>query len=206
MAEIECYGVIDDHWVRGLKDAIASVPPHEPIELRVSSPGGYLGYGISAYNLLSRAKNEVIATLDGDAFSAATVLLCAADHVEMPSNCLMMIHDPWIPKISPATIAEVEKSHRYLQASKAQCLDIYEHRTQKSKEVIGNMMAAETYFTAREALEFGLATNVLGPVSEVRNLALDQMFVLNHEKLAKAMANRQRDVRQIAAKYGVNLG
>ena len=74
MADIKCYGVINQGFADDLRRSILRIPAAEPIELKISSPGGYLSEGITAYNILKRAPNEVIAYLDGDAFSAATLL------------------------------------------------------------------------------------------------------------------------------------
>ena len=66
MADINCYGVIGHGFADDLRRAVAKVPKHEPIELRISSPGGLLCEGVTAYNVLKRAPNEVIAYLDGE--------------------------------------------------------------------------------------------------------------------------------------------
>jgi len=199
MAEIECYGPILEGFSDNLRRAIRRVPAHEPLELHISSPGGSLAEGITAYTLLRTAPNEVQAYLDGDAFSAATLLVCAADYAEMPSNTLMMIHEPWVPVISPATIDEVRKTGKYLSATRKQVTDIYAEKTKLSKRELGRMMREETYLTAEEAYAKGFVTNVTHPSASVQNLKLEAYTARDKERLAKMLGGRKlvRDVTLI---------
>ena len=208
MAELECYGIITDDWAAELRKAINAVPAAEPLELRISSPGGMLSAGVTAYNLLRNSQREVHAYLDGDAFSAATLLVCAADYTEMPSNCLMMIHEPFVPLISPATIQETESTLRYLKATRSQVVDIYSDKTKMGKQKIRNMLRAETYFDAGAALDAGLVNNVTSMSHNIQNLALEQYQVRDETKLAEMLGRRtipQRDLQDRLQKLGVNV-
>lgn len=206
MAEITCYGPILPGFSDDLRRAVRRVPKHEPLELHISSPGGSLSEGVTAYNVLRSAPNEVHAYLDGDAFSAATLLVCAADYAEMPSNVLLMVHDPWVPSISPATIEEVRKTGAYLQATRRQVTEIYAERTKLPKREIGRMMRAETYLTAQEALGKGFIHNVTAASPAVQNRPLTDYDALDKERLAKMLGGRHlvRDIETILA--NINKG
>ena len=200
MADINCYGVIGHGFADDLRRAVAKVPKHEPVELHISSPGGLLCEGVTAYNVLKRAPNEVIAYLDGDAFSASTLLVCAADSTEMPSNCLMMIHEPWLPGGVAGTLDDIRRAGNYLRATKKQCVEIYHDKTGKPKRSISKMLKDETYLTATEAQGVGLVTNVTGPTTEVVNMPLDSYTeARNKDALAKCLGQRHivRDVSEI---------
>jgi ATP-dependent protease ClpP protease subunit len=206
MADISCYGPIHPGFSDELRKAIRRVPKHEPIELHISSPGGSLAEGVTAYNVLRSAPNEVHAYLDGDAFSAATLLVCAADYAEMPSNVLMMIHDPWIAALMPATIDEVRKTGRYLAATRAQVVEIYHEKTKLSTVSLGKMMREETYLTATEALGKGFVSNVTHASPAVQNRPLgDYECVRDKERLASMLGARRlvRDVSEILKNIGV---
>lgn len=189
MAEINCYGVIEPGFADELRRAVRRIPKHEPIELHISSPGGYLSEGITAYNVLRSAPNEVHAYLDGDAFSAATLLVCAADYAEAPSNVLMMIHEPQIPSVH-GSIAEVTKIGKYLRATRAQVVDIYHEKTKIAKTTLAKMMRDETYFTAQEAFGKGFVHNVAKASHLVQNKALEEYHVHDPERLAKMLGTR----------------
>ena len=202
MAEIQVYGVIHDTFADELRRDIARMDDHEPIELYINSPGGRLDQGVAAYNLLARAKNEVLEYVDGDAFSAATLLVCAAGYAEMPSNALMMIHEPWVHGVMPGTIDELEKATKYLKATKRQALQIYKEKTGHSQAKLAKQMKDETYFTAEEALSEGYISNVTEPSRSVQNCALDKYPVRDTERLASMLGQRRilADVETLLAR------
>jgi len=195
MADINCYGVIKDGFADNLRRAVSKVPAHEPIELHISSPGGILGEGVTAYNVLKRCPNEVLAYLDGDAFSAATLLVCAANHTDMPSNCLMMIHEPWLPGGVMGTIDEIGRANNYLKATKKQAIDIYHDKTGKPKRTLSKLMKQETYFTAHEALGVGFVSNVSGPSDQVENMPLDSYAEARNKDALASMLQQRHIVR-----------
>ena len=160
---------------------------------------------MTAYNLLRSAPNDVHAYLDGDAFSAATLLVCAADYAEMPNNVLMMVHNPWVPILTPATIEEVERTGKYLRATRNQVVEIYHEKTKIGKRTIEKMMTDETYLTADEALGKGFVHNVTHASPQVHNLPLDKYPVMDRERLAAMLGQRRivRDVSEILKRIGV---
>lgn len=204
MAEINCYGILGPGFSDQLRRDIRGIPDHEPIELHISSPGGILSEGVTAYNLLHSAPNEVHAYMDGDAFSAATLLVCAADYAEMPSNTLLMIHEPWVPAVC-GTIDELEKTAKYLKATRGQAVEIYHDKTKLSKRSLAEMMRDETYLTAEEALAKGFINNVTRASHQVHNLRLEEYQVRDKERLAKMLGERKivRDVSEILKRIGV---
>lgn len=205
MPDIACYGIIGPGFADELKRTIRGVPEHEPIELHISSPGGMMAEGVTAYNVLRSAPNEVHAYMDGDAFSAATLLVCAADYAEMPSNTLLMVHEPWLAMLSPATIDELDKSARYLKATRNQAIEIYHEKTKITKRSLLEMLRDETYMTAEEALDKGFIHNVSRPSQHVQNMRLEEYQVRDKERLASMLGQRKivRDVSQILKNIGV---
>lgn len=214
MADIKCYGVINQGFADDLRRSILRIPAAEPIELKISSPGGYLSEGITAYNILKKAPNEVIAYLDGDAFSAATLLVCAADYTEAPSNVLMMMHEPWLPMLSPCTLDECRKTSSYLKATRDQVVEIYAEKTGLGKRKLAQQLKRETYLTAIEAQGQGYIQNVKGPSQDVQNLPIERYGLLgkdgkchvrDEQELAKMLGKRVivRDLKEILTNIGV---
>jgi ATP-dependent Clp protease, protease subunit len=204
--EINVYGPILTGFADDLRRTVRRVPKHEPIELHISSPGGSLAEGVTAYNVLRSAPNEVHAYLDGDAFSAATLLVCSADYAEMPSNVLMMVHDPWVPTLSPCTLDEITKTGKYLRATRNQVVEIYHDKTKLAKTALAKMMRDETYLTAEEALGKGFIHNVTRASNTVQNRPLtDYVNVRDRERLASMLGGRKipRDVASLLKSIGV---
>jgi ATP-dependent protease ClpP protease subunit len=204
--DVDVYGLIDDEFVGDLRRKIARSAPDETITLHISSRGGGVGAGVTAYNVLRASGRPVRAVMDGDAMSAASLLVCAADQCDMPNNTLLMIHDPWLPPSGPLTIQEAATVHKYLRATKAQAVEIYAQKTQQSKRRLSELMRRETYFNAQEAMAEGFVSNVIGESKIVENLKLDDYPVRDREKLGLALAQRRipRDVSELLKSIGID--
>ena len=208
MAEIEAYGVIEEGFAKDIRAQLRGIDPQEPVEVRISSEGGFVGEGVAAYNTLSNIPNPVTVFIDGDCFSAATLLAMAGDERQIHSNCYMMIHDPWLPIISPATIAQLEKDTKYLKAVKKQAIEIYRNRVDLGPQKLSSMMRDESYITSEDALGMKFVTNVIGPTAAVQNKAPEKyQFVRNHDKLANMLKKRPvvRDVSDLLTRLGVTI-
>lgn len=63
------------------------------IDLNIYSPGGYVFDALAIHDILVRHPARIEAHVDGLAASAATVILMAADTIEVPANSYLMIHN-----------------------------------------------------------------------------------------------------------------
>ena len=138
----------------------------QPINLTISSGGGSVTEGMGIADLVANYPEETTATGIGLVASIATVVLLAADIVKMTENAFMMIHRPWSYTMGNAD--EIEATAELLDKMEAKLLDIYTAAVYKRKgdqknlkEIITNMMAAETWLTAQEALEFGFIDEIV---------------------------------------------
>ena len=156
MADLHVYGVIDDELMSDVRSSLNGVPTTEPLDVYVSSPGGILSHGVTIYNWLQRY-DSVSVHVEGDAMSAATLITSAGDFVDMPNNALMMVHDPWLPVLSPVTLEQLSRTTKYLEATKRQALEIYHSKTRLATGQLSELMRRETYLAADE-----------GPRSRVR--------------------------------------
>ena len=138
----------------------------QPINLTISSGGGSVTEGMGIADLVANYPEETTATGIGLVASIATVVLLAADNVKMTENAFMMIHRPWSYTMGNAD--ELEATAELLDKMEAKLLDIYTASVIKRKgeqknlkEIITNMMAAETWMTSQEALEFGFIDEIV---------------------------------------------
>ena len=138
----------------------------EEINLVISSGGGSVTEGMGIADLIANYPNETTATGIGLVASIATVVLLSADKVKMTENAFMMIHRPWSYTMGNAD--ELEATAELLDKMEAKLLDIYATSVNKRrgyqtnlKENITKMMAAETWLTAQEALEFGFIDEIV---------------------------------------------
>ena len=138
----------------------------EEINLVISSGGGSVTEGMGIADLIANYPNETTATGIGLVASIATVVLLSADKVKMTENAFLMIHRPWSYTMGNAD--ELEATAELLDKMEAKLLDIYTasvyKRKGKKKDLdnkITEMMAAETWMTAQEALEFGFIDEIV---------------------------------------------
>jgi ATP-dependent protease ClpP protease subunit len=138
----------------------------EEINLVISSGGGSVTEGMGIADLIANYPNETTATGIGLVASIATVVLLSADKVKMTENAFLMIHRPWSYTMGNAD--ELEATAELLDKMEAKLLDIYSAAVYKRKgrqkdleNKITQMMAAETWMTAQEALEFGFIDEIV---------------------------------------------
>lgn len=128
------------------------------IHLRINSPGGSVFGARAIEQAIREHDGRVIAHVDGYAASAASFLMLAAAEVVMSPGAMVMVHNAWTIAYGNAedlvaTAALLEKIDSTLVAS-------YAARTGKDAETVRGWMAAETWFTAEEAVAAGFADAV----------------------------------------------
>src|SRR5262245_51278548 len=88
--EIGVWGIT----AKAFYDELKALGDIREIMLRVNSPGGDVFDGLAIYNMLKSHKARVNVTIDGIAASIASIIAMAGDHITMPGNTFMFVHDP----------------------------------------------------------------------------------------------------------------
>ena len=165
-AEILLYDQIAD-WdseffgytsARGLINKIKALGDISSITLRINSVGGDVFEAQTMYNYLRAHSAKVTVRVDGLAASAASVVAMAGDKIIMPSNALMMIHNPsggvWGEAEDMRDTAEI------LDKVRDTIANVYISRTGLDREKVISMMNDETWMTATEAQELKFCDEV----------------------------------------------
>lgn len=163
--EIGLWGISAADFLRELNaNAGAKV-----INLSVHSPGGSVLDGLAIYNALKSHKATVYGKVEGIAASAASFVLMAADHVAMPENAFLMIHNAQGGGFGDADyLRETADIIEKLQNS---IVDIYHRRTGIGKDEIKEMMSVETWMSAEEAFAHGFIDTITDAVKIAANAA-----------------------------------
>ena len=131
----------------------------DTLNVRINSPGGSVFAGQAIYSIIKRhpaaAKNAYI---DGLAASMATIIPNACDKVYMPTNALMMIHRPYAGYVGNAD--ELRQKADVLDKMESQVIDIYAEKSGLDADKIKELLAAETWMTAQEALDYGFIDEI----------------------------------------------
>lgn len=162
--EITIYGVIGESWFeesfsandidRALKDA-----GDNDVTIRLNSPGGDAFDGISIYNRLKQHEGKVTVYVDGWACSAASIIAMAGDEIVMGLGSMMMIHEA--STMAWGSKSNMRKISGMLEKLDNGALDIYESKANIPREEIKEKQEAETWLTAKEAVELGFANKVV---------------------------------------------
>lgn len=147
------------------------------LKLRINSPGGDVFAAQAIYNQLKDYKGYVTVQVDGLAASAATIITCAGDTVIMPENALFMIHNPLTWAVGNAE--EMRKTADNLDIVRDTIISVYLSRTKDkvTEDELKDMMDAETWLTADEAVNYGFADSVTD--EHIENRISGNLLIVN---------------------------
>lgn len=137
------------------------------IHLRVNSPGGSVFGGRAMENALRQHKAKVIAHVDGLAASAASFIIMAADEIEMAQGSFLMIHKAWSLAVGNAD--DMLAQAALLEKIDGTLASTYAARTGMDAQELSEMMAAETWIEAGEAVEKHFADRVAETAEKASN-------------------------------------
>lgn len=153
----------DGTTAKNFQDALRGKSP-KTILLKLNSYGGVASEGVAMYNILREASAKgakVKGTVLGIAASAASIAACACDELTMATGSRMMIHKAGIMGYMPfSNSKDLRKTADNLDHLDNQLATIYEARSggKADKAKFLDLMDAETYLSADEAIDLGLAT------------------------------------------------
>jgi ATP-dependent Clp endopeptidase proteolytic subunit ClpP len=157
--EIGLWGISASAFMRDLR----GMGELDEINLSIHSPGGDVLDGWAIYNSLKNSKAKITARVEGLAASMASVILMAADTVEIPENAYIMIHNPWGLAVGDAE--EMRDTADLLDKLGNGLVNAYASRTGNDEDEIREMMSAETWMDGKEAVERGFADKLIGAVA-----------------------------------------
>ncbi|MDQ7981357.1 Clp protease ClpP [Paraburkholderia sp. SARCC-3016] len=157
--EIGFWGVTAKDFI-GELDAAASNGAQ--VVVAINSPGGDVLDAFAIYNALKRYAGRVTTRIDGIAASSASLVAMAGDTIVMPSNAMMMIHNPWTFAIGDADA--LRSTAETIEKMQASFIAAYASHTDLSDDEIAKMMDEETWLSATEAKALGLCDEIEDPV------------------------------------------
>lgn len=162
-ADIYIYEDIGEGWFGGVSakqfaDDLTALGELDTINLFINSFGGSVFDGVAIYNQLKRHSAQVIVNVDGIAASIASIVVMAGDTIRMAANGFLMIHNPWT--IAAGNAEDLHSVAETLEKIGGTLVNTYVDRSTADEDEITEMMAAETWFTAEEALALGLIDEI----------------------------------------------
>ncbi len=154
------------------------------IHLRINSPGGSVVEGTAIYNALRRHKGGLTVHIDALAASMASVIAMSGSPVYIADNALLMIHNPWT--VSMGDSDQLRKEADLLDKLKSTLVNAYVRKTGMDQNQIAEMMDAETWLDAVEAVALGFADAIEEGVAAAAT-ATPESLRARFDKFAKGM-------------------
>jgi len=139
-------------------NALGNVPE---IVVRINSGGGDVFAANAIYTRLKDNAAKITVKIDGWAASAATIVAMAGDVIEIPGNGVFMVHDPKMGAMGYFSAEEFTKAAEELKVIKQAIVNGYALKTKKDPEEIAAIMAAETWYDGKQAVDAGFCDRLM---------------------------------------------
>jgi ATP-dependent Clp protease protease subunit len=140
---------------------LESDDPDKDVNLYINSPGGSIYAGLAIYDTMRFIKPDVQTTCVGVAMSMGSLLLTGGTKGKRSvlPNSRLLIHQPSAGFEGQA--ADIEIHAREILDMRRRVDEIYAAHTGQSIEQVHDDMERDRFFTAEEAVEYGLVDRVL---------------------------------------------
>ena len=140
---------------------LESEDPEKDISIYINSPGGSIYSGLAIYDTMMFVKPDVQTMCVGVAMSMGSLLLSAGTRGKRAvlPNSRILIHQPSAGFEGQST--DIEIHAREILNLRARIDEIYAHHTGRSTEEVRADMERDRFFTAEQAVEYGLVDRVL---------------------------------------------
>jgi ATP-dependent Clp protease, protease subunit len=142
-------------------DVALQLAGKKDVTVRINSSGGDVFEAIAIFNLLK--EKAVNVQIDAACLSAASLVAMAGNTIRMASNAMMMIHNAWT--VTAGNKDDMRQAVKVLGKVDQILIDTYAGRTGLSKWRVKNLLDAESWFTADEAVALELADIITGQSS-----------------------------------------
>src|SRR6202021_3077585 len=140
---------------------LESDDPDKDISIHINSPGGSIYSGLAIYDTMNFIKPDIATMCVGVAMSMGSLLLAAGAKGKRAClpNSRILIHQPSAGFEGQST--DIEIHAREILNMRKQIDGIYAKHTGLSAEEVRRDMERDRFFTAEQALEYGLIDRVL---------------------------------------------
>ena len=164
----------------------------ETINLYINSPGGSVFETMAIIAMLQRHPAKIVSYIDGIGASCASVLPMVSDRIIMYANSLMMIHNAWTFAMGNAD--QLRKAADDIERINQSMVQFYLDRAgdKLDDETLKQMLDAETWLTAEEAVGYGLCDEII----EANNAAasIDDKWAKQYKNVPKQLMEQPKTI------------
>ena len=158
------------------KDAIRKLwylemtEPGKPILLVINSPGGSVDAGYAVWDQIKMITSPVTTLVTGLAASMGSILsLCSAPKRRFATpNARIMIHQPSIHGMIQGQATDLAIQAEEIIKTRKGLVELYVQATGKEAKVIEKALDRDRWFSAQEALEFGLLDGIVTSYKDLK--------------------------------------
>ena len=167
--EVHFVGEVSDESVNDLileLMYLERIDSKQPITMYINSPGGSVNSGMALYDVMKSISCPIRTVCMGMAASMSAVIFASGDEREMLPHSRVMIHDPLVQRTGGSALSLKSISEDLMETREIIATVLAEH-TGRTMEEIYECTAKDTYFRAKEAIEFGLCDRVITSLKQI---------------------------------------
>lgn len=156
--------VIRKLWYLELKD------PGKPILFIINSPGGSVDSGFAIWDQIKMMTSPVTTLVTGLAASMGSVLSLVAEKGRRfaTPHSRIMIHQPAIHGVIQGQATDLEIQAKEIIKTRKTLVKLYMEHTGQEEKAIEKALDRDTWYSAKEALEFGLLDGIVNSFDDLK--------------------------------------
>ena len=162
----------------GFLEDLEQVKDKGQITIKLNSCGGDLYTGIAIHNALKGLKGHKTVIVEGIAASAASVIACAGDDVQVYPGSMIMIHGVAGMFWDYMTIGDLKQAIKGFDAAEQAIAEIYHEKTGTDTDTLRSMMTKETWMVGQTAVDKGFANTIIKDEGPAMTLSADRKVLL----------------------------
>lgn len=182
-AELNLYGeIVSDRpidWYTGqptedayivsseLLEDLEELKTKDNITIHLNSVGGDLYAGLAIYNRLKALPANITTINDGLAASAASIIFQAGDTRKVHAGSNIMVHQAAGFLFGYYQLNDLNQVSKQLRAANKTAINVYAEASGRDADEIKRMVDAETWLTGDEAVEAGLADELISADEDI---------------------------------------
>lgn len=162
--EIQCVGEITPVSVESMILQLRYLQQEDAekeITMYINSPGGEVDSGLALYDVMRAIRCPIRTVCTGTAASMAAILFLSGNQRDMLPHSKVMIHDPLIPGGVGGSALKLDSIAKNIMQTRQTIAEIIADNTGKSLDEVLAKTASDSYFDAKEAVEWGLADRII---------------------------------------------
>lgn len=163
-----------DEFLEDLKE----IEDKANINIHINSVGGDFYAGLAIYNRLKGLAGNVTTINDGLAASAASIIFQAGNTRKMNAGSNLMMHGVSGLLFDYYNVEDLKAIIKQFQAHNNAAIGVFAERSGRTKEECKGLMQGETWLTGQDAVDAGLADEVIDSTSVNMSLSNDKHFLI----------------------------